>query len=1100
MPDDKTIRWLHISDIHMGCRGEEIWRQVRDEFKHSIAENKDRLPIDLILVTGDITYQGAPEQFEMFDTFLNDLRGWLNDAGQATDPLVIPVPGNHDLVRPSGGARRAFRILDKFADDPGDEDILDLGDELWRPPQDAGFFSPLFGNYIEWLENSILPHMDSRSEVSFHPSHFPGDLSVHIQLEGKPSLSVVGLNSAWMQYGEGDYKGRIELFTQQLHSALGKGRAGSPLDALAGDFNLLLMHHPPAWLSEASYTRYLEEIHPPERFLLCLHGHMHEGRSEAAAVSGGKVRYQFQSPSLFGLEGYGTSKEKRAMGYTWGEVDAARTVRVRPLVRGLQGGRQVFFRDPSFPQDPDGNCRIRPLEDGNCLDIATDLAPWLERLIDDTGHIQISGIGSGVGPTKSAHRYPIEQLYTTLTSRTGAEAKGENESTIQGARVTLAELLSRHNLVLIEGQPGAGKTTFLHLVASMLARDILRRHCPDGPSWREKYLGSDGRKKPRVPLFLKLSGLTSILEKNTNGDDRWRLLDLLEASAGAETGNAVRRTHWENLLERGEAILLLDGLDEVADEGLRERVFAIFDDALRNWGECPVVVTSRPFGVGAVRDMDFHHAVIDPFGKTEIEEFIKRWIAAIYDRPVGRHPDGASGEKSTLIIDAVTNRPAIRRLAANPVMLTCLCVVHWNEGDLPEGRARVYQAVIRWLIASRNNVRENAGFADKFANKAFAALALAMMGGKEGKKVAVLDPESCAEAVQPLVQLYFPEGDARRLARDWLRFECLYSGIIEETADGNIRFWHLIFQEYLAAQQLAWTRDKEGNDNWWPVIEQRLENRQWQETVNLLPGVLFGNGDTGRVDALLRRIITLSREEPSGVAADARVFANLERVLEPMSAYEYPLLPDIAEKRRDLGDRILPMFERSGAAQVPVGVRIEAARALGRCNDPRLTGNTFIPVPGTGMELGKYPVTVAEYQGFVEAGGYDDPNPWDAEGWQIRQRLGWEAPDGWEEQVIHSNHPVVAVSWFEATAYCAWRSKEVDYTIRLPKEAEWEEAATPDGREFPWGDEEPDLERANYNFNVGTVTPVGIYPAGNGLSGHCDLAGNVWEWQEDFCS
>jgi hypothetical protein len=137
---------------------------------------------------------------------------------------------------------------------------------------------------------------------------------VFLDLPDRPPVTVVGLNSAWVQYTNGDFDRRIELFTQQLHYALGDGAAGPPLDDLAGRSNLLLMHHPPAWLSAKASQRFKEEIYPPDRFLLCLHGHMHEGRSEAISQSGGKFRYFFQAPSLFGLEHYGSSNETRAFG------------------------------------------------------------------------------------------------------------------------------------------------------------------------------------------------------------------------------------------------------------------------------------------------------------------------------------------------------------------------------------------------------------------------------------------------------------------------------------------------------------------------------------------------------------------------------------------------------------------------------------------------------------------------------------------------------------------------------------------------------------------------------------------------------------------
>jgi formylglycine-generating enzyme required for sulfatase activity len=86
------------------------------------------------------------------------------------------------------------------------------------------------------------------------------------------------------------------------------------------------------------------------------------------------------------------------------------------------------------------------------------------------------------------------------------------------------------------------------------------------------------------------------------------------------------------------------------------------------------------------------------------------------------------------------------------------------------------------------------------------------------------------------------------------------------------------------------------------------------------------------------------------------------------------------------------------------------------------------------------------------------------------------------------------VSWCEAAAYCAWKK------VRLPTEAEWERAARgTSGRKYPWGNEEPDIERANYyEGKVGHATPVGLYPAGATPEGVQDVAGNVWEWVADW--
>ena len=120
-------------------------------------------------------------------------------------------------------------------------------------------------------------------------------------------------------------------------------------------------------------------------------------------------------------------------------------------------------------------------------------------------------------------------------------------------------------------------------------------------------------------------------------------------------------------------------------------------------------------------------------------------------------------------------------------------------------------------------------------------------------------------------------------------------------------------------------------------------------------------------------------------------------------------------------------------------------------------------------QIGKYPVTVEEFGKYVEDGGPE--------------------PREWDRQLAYPNRPVVNVSWQEAVAYCGWTG------VRLPSEAEWERAARGvEGRPYPWGLEEPDPTRANYEeTNIGAV-PVGLFPKGATPEGIEDLAGNVWEW------
>lgn len=1103
MSEPRPIRWLHLSDLHYGCAGKDLWEQVEEEFHRDVDLFLDRLGApDLLLFTGDLAFSGKPQEFDAVDRFLDDLLAHLNRRG-AAEPLLFAVPGNHDVARPSTRAEKlTYHILKDFDGTTDDPIVAEIHKELWTS-RDASFIEGLFPGYVEWFQKRIAPSLKRCEKVHF--SHFPCDFMAEVEPEGTFRLGILGLNSTWIQYTGGDFDGKLLMPREQFRAAVAPADV-KPTEVFERNAQtLLLLHQPPSWLSKVGRKIFDEAIYHPRHITACLFGHMHEGDSTMFQSAGGAPRVFIQSPSLFGVEKWGRSEEDRAFGYSWGQLahDGALHLWPRSLVR-RGDGMWSFGADAVFHCDADGKVLLRRGKGGDGEVAAEqrgiDRMAYLDYVLERTETLEIRGIAGH--RNQSAICPPIEDLYTPLRMRSfGALAGGRTDvallDTLGGGKGTVAlkSVLAQGDRILIEGEPGAGKTTFLRLMACMLARDAAGRTCPGQKSWRQAHLGLETQ-EPGLPVFLRLAALGPLLAEEAGRDDRSRLLDLLAKELeGEELASAFDREYWQKVLAAGEAWLLLDGLDEVDDLELRRRVFAVVRDAKKEW-QAPMVVASRPFQTEAMVEMGFEVATVEPFRAEEIERFLAYWAAALHRQDPVRALKGKAARYRERLEEAILARPKVRALARNPVMLTCLCVVHWNRGDLPDVRSRVYEAVIRWLLHARAELRqERFGLDPDFAERALSTLALHGMSTAQGKQ-SLLSMDDAVATLAPVFERAFAQRPAparQDLAHRWLLFECESSGVVEEVAGGQLRFWHLTFQEFLAALELARMERSE----WWDVLSPQLDRAQWRETSELFVTCLYDLGRPERIDWFLEKLLS-PLQGSRDLGMEARTVGIIGRFLQPLRRCGYQPAGSLQDDYDAALGKALALFTVEGASQVGVEDRIAAAEALGQGGDPRLRpeamDDNFLAVGEDAWRLGKYPVTVEEYQRFVDSRGYEERRWWSDGGWSEKEEDGWIAPGNWETQLSTPNRPVVKVSWWESDAYCRWLSDQREVEIRLPTEAEWEFAATHSAGDYPWGAEEPDEDLANFAQNVGAVTPVGIYPRGDGAFGHCDLGGNVWEW------
>jgi iron(II)-dependent oxidoreductase len=274
-----------------------------------------------------------------------------------------------------------------------------------------------------------------------------------------------------------------------------------------------------------------------------------------------------------------------------------------------------------------------------------------------------------------------------------------------------------------------------------------------------------------------------------------------------------------------------------------------------------------------------------------------------------------------------------------------------------------------------------------------------------------------------------------------------------------------------------------------------------------------------------------SRDECLAMMAEirTRVLARLERI--DSAELDHPLLQDgyvydmVLQHECQHNETMLQTLQlKQGAPYRPV-TRWEVPAAGGTLAPRRIEVRGGLYSVGTDDVAGTYdnerphrlvrlapfgidawPVTNAQYQGFMEDGGYRRGELWSAAGAAWLAEAGVEAPKHWVRvdgtwQVrrmdrsgpVPLDHPVCHVCYYEAEAFAAWAGG------RLPTEWEWEVAASWDpaagrARRFPWGDAPADRHLANVDqLSFGTA-PVGAYPANHSPLGGAGMIGDVWEW------
>lgn len=794
------------------------------------------------------------------------------------------------------------------------------------------------------------------------------------------------------------------------------------------------------------------------------------------------------------------------------------------------------------------------------LDIGLDAGPGLALskiyvALATTTHVKVA-----TGLTVQAGRYfegndlqgslkpeydPTQALPTYAIVNVQQYREKNQSGAVLERSMMATEAVQLHQRLVLLGDPGSGQSTFLRHLAWALAQRSL-----DELSNATMLFGWDDTAR-LLPILLPLRKLAGWIA--AEGPEP----AIVMAALRDEMTLGYNAHHPDELLDhalaRGAALLLFDGLDEVPLEGASGvanrlttlqavRAFAELHNAAR------VVLTcrTRAFDETLHARLGWPVETIAPFTLGQIRHFISNWYAELASQ--GQLSAEQSSRLSHTLVDTLVTSPRLRAMAQTPLLLTMMAIVLYNKGELPRDRPKLYESLLELLLGQWDKVRQGQSLAeeigvpdlrgfdllpilDSLAYQAHANIVSADGRGRLARK-------ELRYALTEFFAQVLPTG-AWAAAGRYLDYIDQRSGLLMPDDNDTYVFAHLVLQEYCAGRYIAL-----GPDAAALVLKHRVDDR-WREPIFLGLGVAQ-QFNPALIDRILSDLMDAKEGGRAKVAPQRQRDLILAAEIGEDRDWNYlrALRVNVDRLQRELRRGLVVLLE-DPAQPLPVGERIQAGDELGRLGDPRIP----VPIDSWRAELtrrneqfggpvgywcyvrraiyhiggwerdeqaeditlsafwvARFPIAVAQYAPFVEMGyGPDAKRWWTTEGWKWKEELQLRQPRLWNERsYAEPNQPVIGVTWYEATAFCAWLTEHlgdvlpIGYVVRLPTETEWEVAAAYDAdlrrQHYPWGNEEPTTEKAIYDAqDLGRPAPIGCCPAGAAACGALDMAGNVWE-------
>lgn len=371
----------------------------------------------------------------------------------------------------------------------------------------------------------------------------------------------------------------------------------------------------------------------------------------------------------------------------------------------------------------------------------------------------------------------------------------------------LSDMVRNNPRVVILGDPGSGKTTLLRFLEIQFAKNLLRN--PNN-SVLDNYGNDYGI--PRLPIYLSAAILARTLAEKPRASFEELVL------SGSENFQMIGKTLRKVLeiaIKKGEALILLDGLDEITDSSRRLEIRQKIEDFVAvSHAQTHLIMTSRILGYGSYPfPGGYSHYVIRELDRLQIETFLRNFLAQNKD--------------VEMILKVIDENPAIGRLASNPLMLFMLLQITIQEGRLPSNRVQLYQSAIEIMLHRVEMLGER--YANPFVDQRdsvdlFRFLAFWTYENKPNGLVSDME-------IRRLLNEFLAAKNSTMDVTDlleWIR----QTGILIEFSPGNYGFAHLSFQEFFVATELI-RQDRPVED----LFYQRRGDDRWLHPILLAIGV-----------------------------------------------------------------------------------------------------------------------------------------------------------------------------------------------------------------------------------------------------------------------